>query len=227
MLLAGSTDSRGYRQWQEVGRHVRKGERAHYILAPVTRKRTERDPETGEESERPCCVGFVGIPVFGIHQTDGFSIEAPDYRPATFPPLMDVAAAWGIRVDYAPFVARFRGYYQPGEDRILLCTHDARTFFHELGHAAHARVMRERGEELKPSDRAEVVAEVVAATLCKLYDVEAGSLAYSAEYVRGHAKGGNPGRAAMRVLGDVQACLTLILEGDEAASTAPVEAVAA
>src|SRR5205085_1120822 len=37
-LLAGTSDARGYKQWAEVGRHVKKGARAFRILAPCTRK---------------------------------------------------------------------------------------------------------------------------------------------------------------------------------------------
>ena len=32
MLLAGTGDARGFRQWKEAGRHVKKGSRCFYIL---------------------------------------------------------------------------------------------------------------------------------------------------------------------------------------------------
>ena len=128
---------------------------------------------------------------------------------------------------YGPFAGRFRGYYSPGDERIMLCSHDTRTFFHELAHAAHARVLRARGEELRggQNGRQEIVAEVVAATLARLFDLDAGQLAYSAGYVSAYAKGENPGRAAMRVLGDVQAVLLAILEAADV--EAPAIAMAA
>ena len=50
--LAGTSDARGFRQWHEVGRHVRKGSRAFCILAPCTKKVKEHDAETAEEAER-------------------------------------------------------------------------------------------------------------------------------------------------------------------------------
>ena len=34
MLIQGTADARGYRQWQEAGRHVKKGAHAIHILAP-------------------------------------------------------------------------------------------------------------------------------------------------------------------------------------------------
>src|SRR5947207_6633671 len=53
VILHGFSDARGFRQWQEVGRSVKRGERSFHILAPVTRKRTD---EKGEE--RVVVVGF-------------------------------------------------------------------------------------------------------------------------------------------------------------------------
>src|SRR5688572_6647202 len=49
MLKAGTFDARGFRQWQHVGRKVRKRERAFHILGPRTVKRAETDPASGEE----------------------------------------------------------------------------------------------------------------------------------------------------------------------------------
>ncbi|MCE2498900.1 MAG: hypothetical protein J4F28_07965 [Nitrosopumilaceae archaeon] len=43
MMLSGTSDARGYRQWGEVGRHVRKGSRAVYILAPRIVKVSDKD----------------------------------------------------------------------------------------------------------------------------------------------------------------------------------------
>lgn len=63
MLLAGTADARGYRQWQEVGRHVNKGAKAFHILAPCTRKIRETDPETAQERERVIVTGFRTVPV--------------------------------------------------------------------------------------------------------------------------------------------------------------------
>jgi hypothetical protein len=221
-ILAGTADARGFRQWKEVGRSVSKGAKAFYILAPKTRKVTETDVETGAETERPIVTGFIGVPVFRFEDTDGLPLQRwSDYRPATFPPLFSVAERLGVSVSYAPFVRDFRGYYSPGDDRIMLCSHDCRTFFHELAHAAHARVFRARGEAIPVGQhaRTEIVAETVAAVLCRLYDVEAESVAHSADYIGAYSKGG-PARAAMRMLTDVQAVLELILEAADAESVA-------
>ena len=59
----------------------------------------------------------------------------------------------------------------------------------------------------------EVVAEVVSAVLCRLYGL-AGHLPHAVEYVDHYAGSGGPAKAAMRVLGDVQAVLALLLDGE-------------
>jgi hypothetical protein len=223
MLLGGTADARGFSQWKEVGRHVSKGAKAIYILAPLTRKRTETDKTTGEESTRVFVSGFKAIPVFRVEDTEGFSVTPVDYHPLQTPPLIEVAEALGVSVRYAPSAGRFRGYYCPGTDSIMLVTHDAVTFFHELAHAAHKRVLEARGASLKNGqDKGqEIVAETVAAVLCRLYDLD-GYLAHSAEYIRSYG-GDNPAKAAMRVLGDVSKVLTLILD-EAGAYVAPAPA---
>jgi len=212
MLRAGTADARGFRQWKAVGRSVTKGSRAFYILAPIKRKITD-EAESGEKSERVIVSGFTGVPVFRLEDTDGAELETPDYRPAEFPPLLDVAERLGVRVSWLPYVDRFAGYYQPATGAIVLCSHDVSVFFHEIAHAAHDHVLRSRGSRLQGGQRAsqEIVAETVAAALSHLYGFD-GYVYHGARYVETYAKGQNPGRAAMKVLADVQAVLALLLE---------------
>jgi antirestriction protein ArdC len=215
-ILAGTVDARGYRQWEEAGRHVVRGSRAIRILAPRTRKITETDKQTDEKRERVAVVGFLGIPVFRFEDTDGESLEVADYRPAVLPPLADVAERLGVSVAWAPFTSRYRGAYVHGRDAIVLCSHDESVFFHELAHAAHQRVLTGRGASLQGGQVAsqEVVAEVVAAVLCKLFGL-AGHLPHAVEYVDHYAGAQGAGKAALKVLGDVQAVLALMLDEPE------------
>ena len=203
MLLAGTADARGFNQWHEVNRFVRKGSKAFAILGPSTVRRKEQDPATGQEIERTIVVRFHCIPVFRFEDTDGEPLARPDYQPASFPPLYDVAERFGCPVRWVPFTHRFRGYHRgrPGADEIVLCTTDERTFFHELGHAAHARVLAERGGALVGGQdpKQEIVAETVAATLCSLYGFE-GYLAHSAEYIAGYG-GKEPGAGGVAGVG--------------------------
>jgi hypothetical protein len=210
-LLAGTNDARGYRQWQQVNRHVNKGAKAFYILAPCTRTIQEADAD-GTEQTRTIVTGFTAIPVFRLEDTDGEPLEQPDYRPPLLPPLHEVAERLGVPVSYRPYVAKFLGYYSPGTDEIVLCSHDVRTFFHELAHAAHQRVLKQRGTTLKGGQQAgqEIVADTVAAVLCELFGYS-GYLASSHDYIQNYANGSNPAKAAMRLLGEISDVLTLIL----------------
>ncbi len=228
MLRQGTTDARGFQQWKEVARNVCKGSKAVYILAPLTRKRTEKDAETGEEMTRPFVAGFVGVPVFRYEDTEGLPIEREQYDPPAMPPLFEVAGALGVSVVWAPFATDALGFYQPNRERIVLCSHDENVFLHELAHAAHRRVLQARGADLAggQSESQEVVAEVVAATLCKLYGLD-GYLWHGAEYVRSYAADKSPAKAALRVLGDVQAVLYLIIEAAGEAGANVPEPVAA
>lgn len=59
----------GFRAWQGKGRQVRKGERGIKILGYSTKKTTEQDPATGEETTR-VAVRYPILSVFALDQTD-------------------------------------------------------------------------------------------------------------------------------------------------------------
>jgi len=139
MLLAGTDDARGYRQWEAVGRHVKKGAKAFYILAPLTRTVEETDPETGEKRERVIVRGFKTVPVFRLEDTEGARVTYPDLAPPTLPPLAEIAQAWGYRITYGPGDGRCYGWTSAGAREIHLMTTDRVVYWHELGHAADAR----------------------------------------------------------------------------------------
>lgn len=58
-MTTNSLDCRGYRQWQSINRHVKKGAKATYILVPLIK--TE-ESNTGEEEKH--LLGFKTVPVF-------------------------------------------------------------------------------------------------------------------------------------------------------------------
>lgn len=159
-IQTGSLDCRGYRQWQAVGRQVKKGSHSAYILRPRLVKKTNA---TGEEEQR--LIGFAPVAVFASDDTEGEPL--PGYTPTEMPPLADLAAKLGIDVDYQPLPPGVYGSYHPLKDKIRLATHDESVFFHELAHAAHKRV----DGQLKGGqhEEQETVAEFSAAVLMQLY----------------------------------------------------------
>ena len=161
MFLSGTMDGRGFRQWKEAHRWVKKGARAVYILVPCIKK--EVDEETGEESH--ALRFFKSAPVFRYEDTDGKPVE---YMQTELPelPLLERAGEWGISVKAIPGNYRYRGYYQPEKREIALATPEEKTFFHELAHVSHEKV---RGKLKSGQDPLqEIVAELSAQALCNL-----------------------------------------------------------
>jgi len=180
-FLANTSDARGFRQWQDADRNVKKGSKAFCILGPKTRTITETD-NNGQETKKNIVLGFFAIPVFRAEDTDG---EPLPYEPSSPPPLVDVAEAFGLSVSYQTFANRFYGYYQGSSKKIVLATHTAQVFFHELAHAAHERIEGQLQGGQVPSQ--EIIAELTAATLAQLYSPEV-NLGFSYEYVKRYAE---------------------------------------
>jgi len=208
--LAGTEDARGYKQWQAVGRYPKKGAKAFYILAPCTKTITETNEE-GEEIKVTIVTGFRPVPVFRYEDTEGKPLQKPYYKPAVLPPLANVAEAWGIKIKYGPFTGRFYGYYDFGSNEIFLATHDVNTFFHELGHCAHEKVIGSLKGGQDP--RQEIVAEMTSAVLCQLYGFK-GYEKYSYDYIK-HYAGKNILKEIMGLLSEIEETVRLILETAE------------
>ena len=167
--LRGHSDARGYRQWQAVGRHVKKGEKSFAILAPLTKKLETTDKQTGEKTDRVAVFGFKSAAVFGLAQTDGDPLPPPDPDVARWIdslPLIDVARQWGLSVEaYSGRNGAAQGWYRHGQS-IALGVENLSTWTHELLHAADDRLgkLTERGQHW----RSETVAELGDAILLEI-----------------------------------------------------------
>lgn len=197
-LQTGDLDCRGYRQWESAGRQVTKGQRAAYILAPRMIK--QEDAKGDEESK---CVGFLAVPVFGISQTEGDQIEELSLAPKEPPPLLEVAARFGISVKYLPAGEEARGYYDPARKSITLCTHHEKTFFHELAHAAHDRLESLKGGQ---DARQETIAEFTACVLAAMYGKDYSGNSW--EYIQSYNN--NPLTAIMAAMETIEKVIALI-----------------
>ncbi len=129
MLLAGTTDARGFRQWNEVGRWVGKDKKATWILGPV-RKKVRQEPRAGDEQEediREILIGFKVIPVFRYEDTCGQDL--PVYEPRNPPPLMEVAERFGMKVQYTRLGPGMYGATDHTTKTIVLASEDWDVFF--------------------------------------------------------------------------------------------------
>lgn len=210
MFLSGTGDARGFRQWQEVKRKVKKGAKAIYILVPCFRK--EIDEETGEE--KSALIFFTAKPVFMVEDTEG---EKLDYELLEVPelPLMERAREWGLSVKAMPGNCGYYGYYSPKRKEIALASPEEKVFFHELAHAGHERLKGDIKNSQDPFQ--EIVAELSAQALCRLTGHEAdGSFGHSYRYIEGYAQKMKmtPHAACLKVLCETEKVLKLILNGE-------------
>ena len=209
---ARNADARGFKQWQKVNRHIKKGAKAIHIFAPIKLKIKETDEKTGEEIERVFITGFKPIPVFRVDDTEGEPLPVFDYSPKTYPPFFDVAEKLGIQVSYSPMKGAALGSYSVNNDTINLHANDAVVYYHELAHALHHHLC----VDLKKYDRdkAEIVAEFAAVVLCELSDIH-GYEQQGYEYIKSYCRNDKPEivlKKIMQILGDVETIVTKVLE---------------
>ncbi len=215
VVLNGYSDARGFQQWKEVGRNVKKGEKAFQILGPVTKK--WRNEEAGEE--KSIVIGYRSLPVFGLEQTEGRPLPTSDpgiERWIESLPLLAVARRWGLRVEtFDGMDGDCLGCYRYGK-AIELGVKNLATWCHELVHAADHKngKLKEKGQHW----RSETVAELGGATLLEIlgFDHDAdlgGCFGYIQHYAQQERIAVT--EACIRVLDRTCAAVALILDTAE------------
>lgn len=210
LMMHGSEDARTYNAWQKVGRQVKKGPDTVWILRPVKVPIKEEDANGETQIIGWRTVDFEPTPRFKVEDTEGEPVVYPDYTPEELPPLMDLAERFGVKdVKYAPFAGDAWGSYHPEQEKVMLHTPEAKTWFHELAHHVDKLI---QGGKLKggQDEEQEIVAEFVAATLCEVYGF--GDVRYSYDYIKGYAGAKDPAKAVQGLLTRIQKVLDKILE---------------
>ena len=182
-----ATQVAGFKAWRQLGRQVRKGERAIRIMAPMSVK--ERDQAGEQTGER--VTFFRAVPVFDIAQTDGESLPEVPREPITgdtherfLEPLTAHAASLGFTVEREALEHGHGGYCDAKAHRIVVSTNlgsvsaQVRVLVHELAHA-HGISYKDYGRE-----DAEVVVETAAVIVCGALglDTSGESIPYIAEW---------------------------------------------
>lgn len=170
-----------YRQAQELGGQVRKGEKSTTVVKFGTVEKDAENPTTGE-GETVKRLYARAYSVFNIDQIDG--LDAKWHVRAT--PAVDLGteadalldgwfAAMGVPIEQSDEPA---AYYVPAEDRIhmpRIATFESSEAFygtlaHEMSHATKHPSRLDRKHEAKTREeryaREEVVAELAAAMVC-------------------------------------------------------------
>ena len=199
-LQADELDCRGYRQWLEAGRSIKKGSKAVYILVPHLIKKEDKETE----EKKSVCVGFVTTPVFAASSTTG-DRPLPEYEPVSLPPLFDVAKNMGISIEYLPIANNKLGDCKTDGSRIRLGTHEQSIFFHELAHAIHAKI--NNGLKEGQNKQQEIIAEFTSCVLMDLYEF-GDSSGNAWEYISSYSS--NPLIAITKALSTVEKVLQVI-----------------
>ncbi len=181
MLIAmqrpSATQVAGYRQWQKLGRQVRKGEKSIAIIAPCTYKReVQRDDG---ETDTEAGVYFRAVSVFDVAQTDGQdlpTVDVPTIDGAAddlLGKLVSVANSRDIRVTFGPIPGGAFGVSKSGAidiDDTHATGQQAKTLAHELAHEAMHK-SKNRPDGLTRS-AAELEAESVAYVIGSHFGVD-------------------------------------------------------
>lgn len=160
----------GFVAWQKLGRKVRKGEKAIWILAPLKRVVRTQDEESGEERSHTYLAGFTAEAVFDVSQTVGPRLPSYEISPRgeeageKEPLLLSFAASLGISV-LTLDTGSAEGYFNPVKKEIALSDRlspSARvhTLVHELVHALGV------GYQEHGRAKAELITETAAAIVC-------------------------------------------------------------
>lgn len=215
-----------FRGWLDLGRHVKRGEKAITLCMPVTVKRKptrqtlDRPPvRVGDGAERqltgpggvvPDGSGTINVTVF-VYKPHWFVLsqtEGEPYEPQEFPDWSEAQALHGLLIDRISFdhpsgnCHGFASARRVSVSPIAALPH--KTLFHELAHVVLGHT--EEGQTLDDHDRTPVSLREVEAECVALICCESLSLAGAPE-CRGYiqhwlgqgGKGTIPDRSAQRI----------------------------
>jgi antirestriction protein ArdC len=157
-------------RWKELGRHVRRGEKAIELCMPITCKRTTEtvDAAGNTASEDVAFTRFVyRRNWFVLSQTEGDAYVAP--TPATWDTTHALAA---LNVTEIPFDlpdGNCQGFARGRSIAVSpIAAHPLKTTFHELAHViiGHTTEGELRDDERTPRNLRELEAEATAMLVC-------------------------------------------------------------
>jgi antirestriction protein ArdC len=201
ILVQRPTASRvaGFHSWRRLGRFVRRGEQAIWILSPVTRRVHDEESDKAVRT----AVAFRPVAVFDEDQTDGDALPEVctrlygDGPEGAFAELVQVAQSFGFSVEDYLFDDETNGDCSHALQRIriratLAPMHRVKTLAHELGHAL---LHKERSEQALM----ELEAESVAFVVCDALGIDAGAWPFG--YVATWSGGGEAAIATIKAAG--------------------------
>jgi hypothetical protein len=214
----------GLYAWNQLGRKVMKGQKGIRILAPMIGFRRKKDEEAEKDPtapNQPVLVGFRGVYVFDVSQTEGVPLPelaervkggVGEYRER----LIDFTIAQGIELEFKESIAPALGMSYGGRIAILPGQETAEEFstlVHELAHEMlHKAERRTATTKTVRETEAEAIAFVVSQTI----GLDAGRA--SADYI--HLYHGNAALLAesLEVIQKTSALILSAIETEQVAA---------
>lgn len=188
-----------FKQWQDLGAQVRKGEKARQIIFYKPIPPEQQKPRVGADGQEAPRMRFIlsTAYVFNAAQVDGYEVKKPEPAPmwARIEACDMFAKQTGATINYGGG----RAYYSPSADHIQMPPAEAfhgsptssapeafySTLFHELGHwtGAKARLDRELSMQTEKYAFEELIAEFCAAFLCADLGISADPRPDHAQYL--------------------------------------------
>lgn len=168
-------------KWRELGRHVRRGERALMLCMPITCKRRDETTDEVADGEHTFTSFVYKARWFVLTQTEG-----EDLQPQVTPEWGATRALAALAIDQIPFDGTdgncqgFARKRQIAINPVAQLPH--KTLFHELAHVVigHTAEADFADTEKTPRNLREVEAEAVALLCCESLELE------GADYCRGY-----------------------------------------
>lgn len=168
-------------KWQELGRNVKRGERAIILCMPITYKR-QAGEDPGDDNEDKSFTTFVyKARWFVLSQTEGQDLE-----PQVIPGWNGEEALTALDIQTIPFDSadgNCQGFARKREIAINpVAQLPHKTLFHEMAHVVlgHTAETDFTDSERTPKNLREVEAEAVALLCCEALNLE------GADYCRGY-----------------------------------------
>ncbi|MGH9402092.1 MAG: ArdC-like ssDNA-binding domain-containing protein, partial [Terriglobia bacterium] len=178
-------------KWKELGRHVKKGEKAMTLCMPFTCKRTrtvQKDDGTEQEEQFTFTHFTYKNRWWVLAQTEGAEYQAP-----AIPEWNEQKALEGLEIERIPFEnldGNTQGYARRGGKIAIspLAALPHKTFFHEAAHCLlHCQETDLTDTEQTPRDVREVEAEAVALLCCESLGLPGAD--FSRGYIQSWGKG--------------------------------------
>ena len=208
LILMQKPDARyvaGYRTWESLNRHVKKGEKGITILAPnphrLTKEVTVINPETGQpkldadgkqmtEQKQITCASFRPITIFDVSQTEGEPlpelVTELKKKALNYPLLMNIIKSTSpVPIRFESWEGLAKGYYNRTSDEIVIKDgmSESQTLKTALHETAHSILHADKKNPKDPATK-EIEAESVAFIVCNHFGIDTSdySFAYLASW---------------------------------------------